>query len=243
MILSIITSCRRKENIPRIIKALKDQTVPPDLIWVFFNGTGSLSELQCDNVICSNNSNHALCRFSVGLSVDFEYLYLLDDDVFPECGYIENCLHFIRRKKCIIGSSGIALSNLDENKGQKYHGFRFWHRTPNYSDLKCEHQVDFPLHSYFMNKKDLLPLFNFPIYNQITERGSEIRLASRAWICNKTNCYVIPQEKGCYGETDSIQPMSKALFTESDFYKLRSHIIRKELELGWKPIFTRKILV
>ena len=106
--------------------------------------------------------------------------------------------------------------------------------------MKCERQVDFPLHSYFMSRKDLLPLFNFPIYNQITERGSEIRLASRAWICNKTNCYVIPQEKGCYGETDSVQPMSKALFMESDFYELRSEIIRKELELGWKPIFTRK---
>ena len=131
MILSIVSSCRRKENIPRIIKALKDQTVPPDLIWVFFNGPGSLSELECDNVICSNNSNRALCRFSVGLSVDFEYLYLLDDDVFPECGYIENCLHFIRRKKCIIGSSGIALSNLDETKGQEYHGLDFGteHRT------------------------------------------------------------------------------------------------------------------
>lgn len=242
MILAVVTSCRRKDNIPLIIKCLKNQTLPPDLIWVFYNGDDPLpNNFECDNIICSNNSKHALSRFSVGLSVDCEYVYYLDDDVFPEHGYLENCFKFISKKRCIIGSSGLVLSALDETENQVYHGFRFWHKYPNYTNLTKENQIDFPLHSYFMTRKDLLSLFEFPIYNQITERGAEIRLASRAWICNRTNCYVVPQEKGCYGETDFVQPMSKALFMDSEFFDLRNQIIKKELELGWKPIFNRKI--
>ena len=241
MILAIITSCRRKDNLNRIIKALKNQTVKPDFIWVFYNGKETLAEeMECDNVVCSNNPDLALCRFSIGLSVDCEYVYYLDDDVFPEPRYIENCLKFSERKRCIIGSSGLVLSNLDEAHGQKYHGLRFWHDNPTYSDLKQENQVDFPLHSYFLRREDLIPFFQFPLNNEITERGSEIRLASRAWIRNKVNCYVISQEMGGYGETSLDQPMSKALFVEPLFNELRNKIIQKEFELGWRPIFMRQ---
>lgn len=241
MILSIVTSCRRKQNIPKIIDCLNNQTIKPDLIWVFYNGTESLDEkIDCDNLICSKNSNYALCRFSIGLSVDCEYVYFLDDDVFPQHGYVENCLNFIRKKRSIIGSSGLVLSSLNEQEDQKYHGLRFWHNIPTYSDLTKENQVDFPLHSYFMNKKDLISLFNFELNNKITERGAEIRLAARAWLQNKTDCYVIPQEEGSYGETSVDQPMDNALFLEPNFYDLRNKIIQKEFELGWRPMFLRK---
>jgi hypothetical protein len=94
-----------------------------------------------------------------------------------------------------------------------------------------------------MHKKDLISMFDFKLNNEISERGAEIRLASRAWIKNKTNCYVIPQEEGSYGETSADQPMKKALYLQPNFYESRNKIIKKEFDLGWRPIFLRKTLL
>ena len=243
-LLAIITSCKRPKNIDRIRKSLIKQTYPPDKIWVFYNGKEPLilDESKYDNIVTSNRFDFPLIRFSIALASDAEYLYFLDDDCIPNHIFIESCCKEMKIHPGIYGPCGVVLKT-NEEKSNKYYGLKLNLKPPQYTDLSKTRLIDFPLNSYFIKRTWLTHMFEYPMANKISVRGAEIRMAARALIKRKINCYC-PKQISIEqrGITPGTGHLENALHKNYDFFNERKKIILHELSLGWIPIYQRKII-
>jgi hypothetical protein len=241
-LLAVITSCKRPHNIDAIRISLEAQTNPPDEIWVFYNGDKPLDieKSKYGNIITSNRSDFPLTRFSTALASDAEYLYIIDDDCVPGRKFIESCWKEMEKHPGIFGPCGVVLKGTSE-MNVTYHGLKLWTNPPQYTNLNETHIIDFPLNSYFIKRTWLNHMFEYPMANDISVRGAEIRMAARAWISDKIQCYCPAQptleHRGLTG--DFSHHLTDALHKDRNFITERKKIILHEMSLGWNPIYKR----
>ena len=165
-ITAIIQSYRRQENIPIIIKRLKEQTHPPSRIIVWNDNDGKGKDLYIDGIeIINTNSNewHNCGSFLIAYFCTTDYICIIDDDALPGRRYFEFCLKYIGNEKQILSGFGIIL------RSNKYTG-RSEVRSRVSNKLKFT-KVDMAGNIYFFWKSAVLPMFTKrpPLWDHISD--------------------------------------------------------------------------
>lgn len=171
----ILTAYRRAKYLADQIEALRNQTVPPDEIWVWSNRSEEdlidVSHLA-DRVIVSNSNYLFWGRFALANLVRTEYVAFFDDDVLPEPRWFESCLNTIEQgHDGILGGSGVILPAAGGYSNKNKAGWNGLH-----SDQVVE--VDLVGHAWFMRKGYLKYMwFEEPIH---WDNGEDIHLSYMA---------------------------------------------------------------
>jgi len=114
-ITAILTGYKRPDNLIMQVEALRNQTIPPDEIYLWYN-EGGIGKVKIDGiktVDCNHNFKfHG--RFALGQIAQTDHVAIFDDDSIPGNRWFESCLNHISNQNGIIGSSGVIL------KGKSY---------------------------------------------------------------------------------------------------------------------------
>ena len=148
----ILTAYRRVEYLEEQITSLRNQSIPPTEIWVWFNSSPDqqvdISSLV-DRVIISNTNWLFWGRFALGNMARTGYVAFLDDDILPQPRWFESCLDTIKNGyDGILGGSGVILPLEGGYSSKDKAGW-------NGRQLTQVTTVDLVGHAWFMRKEHL----------------------------------------------------------------------------------------
>ena len=114
-ITALLLNWKRQENIVKVIKSIKDQSVDID-IWLWNNNSDDNTSYDVDVQINSSSNFKCWPRWLIGSMVDDGYIFTLDDDImFDRSDVIETCIktyvEIPKKLSPIIGYSGVILND------------------------------------------------------------------------------------------------------------------------------------
>lgn len=188
----ILNGFRRGHNLERQIEALKNQTVKPDQILLWYNDPGdkgkvNYSAVRQTKAAVSNENWGVWSRFYYALNAKTKYVCVFDDDTIPGERWFENCLNTIKTHRGLLGTIGLIYHSEDNY----YQHSRVGWAEPN-EQVK---QVDIVGHSWFFEREFLttfcreLPLLDVKIC------GEDIHFSYTLQKYAKLNTYVPPHPK------------------------------------------------
>tara|TARA_R110000822_G_scaffold123502_3_gene257941 strand:- start:956 stop:1696 length:741 start_codon:yes stop_codon:yes gene_type:complete len=151
MITVILNAYKRTDYLKEQIEAVRNQSIPPEDIWIWYNKPEDREQIEldapgCKLVQCNHNFKfHG--RFALGLLAQTPYVAFFDDDTIPSPRWFESCMKTIDQgHDGILGGIGVVL------EGDAY--------APNHKvgwDFPNEQveEVDLVGHAWFMNKNYL----------------------------------------------------------------------------------------
>lgn len=172
-ITAVLTLYKRPHRLHEQIEALRNQTRPPQNIFVVKNYSEGieLPKLPNDIVVIDSTKNFGIwTRFAMALLADTKYVCVFDDDTIPGNRWFENCLDSMKIREGLYGTIGIKFPrssynfSLNDRIGWDRpnteitqvdivgHAWFFkrswlhylWQYTPDYtSDLKCAEDINF----------------------------------------------------------------------------------------------------
>jgi GT2 family glycosyltransferase len=239
MITVILNCYKRPQYLQEQIEAIKNQTIPPNDIWIWYNKPEDqeqydLTSLGCKVVTCNHNFKfHG--RFAFGLLAQTEYVTFFDDDTIPGSKWFENCLDTIEKGyDGILGSTGILLGGDYYNPHQKIG----WNGGGNNQVV----EVDLVGHSWFMKKDYLRYLWYEDPINW--DNGEDIQLSYQAQKYGNIKTYVpphpiedytlwgsLPEKGNVYGNDAHANWLKK-----SNHAPLRDMIVKEQIKRGWKTV-------
>lgn len=148
---AVLTLYKRPENLPLQIKAIEEQTLRPNKIWLFQDGIDSIYKIELNEIIKnkfdkieSKKNNFGVWeRFRFASTTDSEYVVMFDDDTIPGERWLENCHTNMLEQEGLYGTIGIIMENPREYARSGY--FRVGWVNPFNERL----EVDFVGHSWF----------------------------------------------------------------------------------------------
>jgi glycosyltransferase involved in cell wall biosynthesis len=157
----VLTAFKRIENLELQLEAIKNQSIKPDEIILFQDGTGDDLQpkipekilKQFDAVEISKENQGVWARFRFAESAKSKYVCIFDDDTIPGRLWLENCLTEMNKKEGIYGTIGILMKNPSKYPFDGY--VRIGWACPN----KTAKKVDFVGHSWFLKKEWLNVMF------------------------------------------------------------------------------------
>lgn len=135
MITSIIVHYKRPENIPEIVKAIREQTIPSQ-IWVWDN-SGNCPDTGQDITIRSTHNFAQFGRWMLLQAVQTPYIWLNDDDGRVN-GYnlFKNLLDENKKyPDSILGWKGKRFDGADIDKEKPYQNKAGWVSYPAETDM------------------------------------------------------------------------------------------------------------
>lgn len=162
MITAILNGYKRGNFLDEQIDALKNQTIPPTEILVWYNNPGTEYPInhQISNTVpvayCNTNFG-VWARFAYALMAKNPYVCVFDDDTIPGRKWLENCLNTMKTHEGLLGTIGLLYMNPLPPELSYYteHYVRFgWDGN---NDVPVE--VDFVGHSWFFKKEWLSHMF------------------------------------------------------------------------------------
>ncbi len=121
----ILTAWNRGQYLEEQVEAVLDQTVGPCEVVLWYNqpskGFGVLKgkhllnfrrNQEVKKIICDHNFG-IVPRFSLASCLEGEYVCIFDDDTIPGNRWFENCLEYIDKEKCILGTIGLRFLSLN----------------------------------------------------------------------------------------------------------------------------------
>lgn len=165
MVTAILNGFRRGHNLTEQIESLKNQSIPPSEILVWYNHPDNNSQINyqinSDAHIAYCNYNFGVwARFAFALMAKSEYVCIFDDDTIPGRKWLENCINTMGKTEGLLGTIGLLYQNpkppsSDECSYYEQH-IRFGWANPN-EEIK---QVDIIGHSWFFKKEWLSDYWN-----------------------------------------------------------------------------------
>lgn len=243
--LAVIGLYQGTKWIDKIIKSLKNQTIPPDKI-VIWNNNPYYTEQNShsyDVINCSANIKDyekpnlgVYARFSAGLLYNYDRVLVLDDDTIPGSKWIENCYNTISQvgDESIIGYRGIRLT-----PNALYDTIAFEKGTESITE------VDLIGHSFFVKRKHIISLFEDSPVNNFN--GEDTHLSAVNWLKYRTRTYVPKQllsEKETWGSSMQQLGMSPGRLSTSlghiEHFSQREKVNEYWIyERNWKPMYLR----
>ncbi len=232
----ILTAYKRSEYLVDQIKALKNQTCPPNEIWVWTNKSDidllDVSEIA-DRVVVSNTNWKFWGRFSLAMMVRTEFVAFFDDDILPNTHWFENCLNTIENGfDGILGGSGVILPTTGGYSSKSKAGWNGLHTTE-------VSQVDLVGHAWFMRKRYVQYIWR---EEPVTwDNGEDIHLSYMALKYGEIKTFVPPHPEGeqhlwsCQPEFGKVVGrLNVATYKTVDHKDLRSEIVDAHRADGWK---------
>lgn len=232
MITAILNGYNRPQNIPKQIEALKNQTVPPTDIMLWYN-KGVEAPHQVGNNIRAAYSNHNFRfhgRFAFALLAKTKYIALFDDDTIPGKKWFENCLNTMKTHPGILGSAGVYLTT---NKYFPHDRIGWNGRLSNQVE-----EVDLVGHAWFMERKHLTYLwYEDPVS---WENGEDMQLSFLAQKHGGIKTYVPPHpadQKELWGSILGNELGKDRYATyrkDKNHGPIRDKIVQRQIKMGWK---------
>lgn len=145
----LINGFLRLDNIKLMVEALRNQTIQPNKIIVYYTKpTKDFIVPFIDNVdfIVAEEDHGLPSRFAIGLITKTNYLCIMDDDMVPGNKWLEICLDLIKKENAVICGYGMKYNNSMSDLNARRFG------DHGESNEKPE-QVDVGGHSWFMKKE------------------------------------------------------------------------------------------
>ena len=228
----ILSSWKRPQHLRRQIQALREQSVPPQEIWVWVetceeNRDTRHDLLPVERVFHTAQRLGVYGRFALGLLASTVYVALFDDDVIPGPGYLQNCITTMRTCPGIISPSGIRLLSTRYRPREKVGWAK---RTPEVTE------VDVGCNAWFLKQEWLPYLWREPPFNW--NNGEDMRLS---YLCQKYGgiatyvpAQVSDQTSGCLDW--QLGADAVALCLTDEHFRTRTRQLREQLALGWHTL-------
>lgn len=117
----ILTAWNRPQYLEEQVSAVLNQSIAPCEVVLWYNQPpkklGIFERKQLINfknsekirkIICDHNFG-IIPRFSLASCLDGEYICIFDDDTIPGTRWFENCLKYIDRENCLLGTIGLRF--------------------------------------------------------------------------------------------------------------------------------------
>jgi GT2 family glycosyltransferase len=109
MITVILNGYKRGENLNEQMEALKNQTLPPDEILVWYNNPGDNDLINYDigtevPVAYCNYNFGVWARFAYAFMAKNPYVCIFDDDTIPGRRWLENCMETMKTHEGLLGT-------------------------------------------------------------------------------------------------------------------------------------------
>lgn len=240
-ITAILTGYLRTEYLIDQIEALRNQTIPPEEIWVWTNqASGALIDASqlADRVIVSNTNWSFWGRFALANLVRTEYVAFFDDDILPQPKWFENCMNTIANGyDGILGGSGVILPMEGGYSSKNKAGWNGAH-------LNEVAEVDLVGHAWFLRKSTV----NFMWREEPStwENGEDIHFSYMALKHGGIKTWVPPHPDhdlslwSCRPDFGKIVGRKKcATHRGKDHKQTRSEIVNRFRDDGWKIVEQR----
>jgi glycosyltransferase involved in cell wall biosynthesis len=238
MITVILNCYKRPQYLEEQINAIKNQSIPPEDIWVWYNKPedGVQYNLSGFGVkIATINHNFKFHgRFAFGLLARTEYVAFFDDDTIPGPDWFKNCMDTINLGyDGILGSVGVILNSDNYSNNTKVGWGYISNETPV--------NVDLVGHSWFMKKDYLRYLwYEDPIS---WENGEDIQLSYLAQKYGGVKTYVPPHPKNNTDIWGSLPDTGikygndvNASWRNTSHSPIRNELVKTQLQRGWKLV-------
>jgi glycosyltransferase involved in cell wall biosynthesis len=131
MITVILLNWKRPENLKKIIKSLRSQTIPVE-IFLWNNNKDDTFQYEVDLQINSSKNLKCWARWFLINYSDNEYVCVMDDDlIMDDHNVLKECLEYVENNDVSIGRHGVILN--DERS--------YWdspHVSPSNSDINVD---------------------------------------------------------------------------------------------------------
>jgi len=242
-ITAILTLYRREEYLKEQISALRNQTVPPEEIWIWVNShpdnvSFKKGDLDVDRVFYNDHNWKYHGRFAAGLLARTEFIAIFDDDTIPGRKWFENCLATIKLgHDGILGSAGVILQSPYYVKHERVG----WNGTPPNQEVK---EVDLVGHSWFFRREYLRYFWDQEPLSW--DNGEDIHFSYVAQKLGNINTFVPPHPdydlemhgsiKGWSYGTDKKASSNGSLMPIGVFYLQRDVCIQHAMSDGWRTV-------
>jgi len=234
-ITAILNGYRRPQNIPLQINALKNQTIPPDEIWLWKNYHEDWSDDGVDLSgikVCESNHNWKyLGRFAMAMLAQTEFVALFDDDTVPGTEWFDNCLNTYKETYGILGGVGLRQHNEERYMDHTRFGW------PSNNETTVE--VDLVGHAWFINKKDLKYIW---MEEPVTyETAEDMHLSYTAQKYGGIKTYVPPHpiwnremSSSLYGYELGVDDKTDSVINHGKFFNQRDECVQSYVQRGWQ---------
>jgi len=235
---AILTVYKRGQYLSAQIDALKNQSVPPDEIWVWCNSSDT--DIQdysaiADRVVVSNTNWKFWGRFAMANMARTQYVCLFDDDILPQPNWIKNCLDTFKGGiHGILGGSGVILPVKGGYSSKHKVGWNGHH----YNEVT---QVDLVGHAWFFDKRLLRFMWEEPPHSW--ENGEDIHFSAMVLKHGGLGTYVPPHPENDHSLWScrpdfgkAVGRESSATFKSTGHHNVRDHIVDSLRANGWKLV-------
>jgi hypothetical protein len=186
----ILNGYKRSHHFEKQLNAIKNQTIPPNEIFLWQNKGNDFDEKLTNQTIHANcNYNLGVwSRFAFALNATSEYICIFDDDTIPGKKWLENCINTIKTHDGILGTIGVKF--LTET------GYMPVQRVGWDNPNEETQVVDIIGHCWFFKREDLSVFWReLPDVNQSKISGEDIHFSYMLQKYTNKKTYVPPHPK------------------------------------------------
>lgn len=113
MITCILNGYRRPHRLEEQVKAVRNQSIPPDEIMLWTNAYPGveISKISGLTTAACDKNLGVWARFAYALNAKTEYVCVIDDDTIPGRKWFENCINSIQKTPGLYGTRGLRFRN------------------------------------------------------------------------------------------------------------------------------------
>ena len=222
-IVAILTAYKRDYFVEQI-NAVLNQSIKPDKIIIFNNGSLDLSHLKemfGDDISLINSEINTKFwgRFAIANLCNTEYVFMLDDDTIPGSKWVETCLELCERNNCIVTGNGRGIAN-DQNWADG-------------GTLDADTKVASGGHSWFFKKEWLKYFIAETPISYVT--GEDISFSALCKIKGNIETWTPKQDgREITAHKNSYAGDEHASFHTAGWDNLRVEICQHFINLGWE---------
>lgn len=238
---AILTVYKRGQYLPQQIKALREQSHPPQEIWVWCNSSDELPQdysALADRVIVSNTNWKFWGRFTLANMARTEFIALFDDDILPQPDWFKHCLATLNSgHNGILGGSGVLLPIEGGYSSKVKVGWNGHHSDDT-------NEVDLVGHAWFFDKQHLRYMWQEPPLSW--ENGEDIHFSAMALKHGGVGTFVPPHPANnervwsCrpdFGK--AVGRTSTATFKTAGHHNVRDAVVDHHRKNGWQIVAER----
>lgn len=229
----ILNAYRRPQNLQQQLKAIKNQSIKPDQVWLWINYHSDFFEKEPDlsgfDRIISNDFNWKYFgRFSIAMMSQTHYIALFDDDTIPGPRWLENAINTNKDTNGVIGGVGLVQHDKVNYMNHTRYGWP--------SGNKDVVRVDLVGHAWLFTKDHLRCFWSEEPMTYETAEDMHL-----SFTCQKHgfDTFVPPHSdldmsSSLFGYQLGIDNTTPSVIDHAAFFSLRDHCFQGYINRGWK---------
>jgi GT2 family glycosyltransferase len=240
-ITAILTGWKRPQNLERQLEAIKNQTIAPTDIMMWYNGENAEHAQKALPGVKTASCNHNfkfIGRFAYALLARTEYVCIFDDDTIPGPKWFENCINTMKTHEGILGTTGIYLT---KNTNYRDHRKIGWNGQKSNEPI----EVDLVGHAWFF-KYDWLKYFwmEAPLS---WDNAEDIHFSYAAQKYGGIKTYVPPHpdtDRSIWGSLNGSALGNDSVSSwvnrdKNNHTIIRDNCVEKAVQNGWKLVHSK----